>query len=366
MLIHEHIRITATWFGSWAQSKARYEAECTMTGTANHIARDQADNFAQLRRLAHHRYQLWKKQQQQRAQGSKIFSKVTVHESVESPETSGPEGVGDGDVTRGRLDTVGFETSHESERQKVSPAPGAEVRPLQDTAERQYESPQVPDTTSDRVQLQVDEHRSDPPRTLDAAPEKVQIESLEELQCCGQPQSQVDEPRVTEESPSIVVPACNAHEKDREPRVESVLSVTFTNSPSFSAWKPCGKADEHRTKLCNVTFRGCDQSGLQLKSSCEMVDVAFIGCKFKRMAFMDVKLSNVTFRHVDFTDSAFYNLVLRNVTVAKPRFRKVLWRATHVENALIGSRSFLPLLGTKGIYGLQAPAVSSKTIQYTI
>ena len=117
--------------------------------------------------------------------------------------------------------------------------------------------------------------------------------------------------------------------------------------------------------LSNVEFRGCKQYGLQLKSSCEIVNVTFVGCRFNRMAFMDVKLSNVVFKHIDFTDSAYCCLVLRNVTLTSFHFSNDLWRATHLENPLVGERSFKMRQGTTADCYLRAPAVSAKTIQFT-
>jgi hypothetical protein len=94
MLIHE----LAVWFGAWTKSKGRHEVECAMTGVgeqtarngANNFAqlaevedqtpRDRANNFAQHRRLAHRRYQLWKRQQ--RAQRPEVVPKVAFHVTI--------------------------------------------------------------------------------------------------------------------------------------------------------------------------------------------------------------------------------------------------------------------------------------------
>lgn len=338
MFIH-HIRI-AEWFGAWTKSKARREAECTTTGIQDQIALNQANSFAQLRKLAHHRYQLWKRQQ--RVQSPEPIAKVAAHESrLVTPQ---PEDIGNEGVTQNRLHVVVPEASHEGETQELSPAPEGELRSLQDTEEHQY----------------------DPPRTHDVAPEEVELQVLEHPQSCTQVPSQVDESQTTKESPSIV-PTCTTHEETIEPLVKSILSsVTFTDSASFSAWTPCETANEHRMSLSNVVFRACEQTGLQLKSSCDFTNVKFIGCKFNRTTFLDVKLSNVTFSQVDFTDSAFCCLVLCNVTLTRMSFRNDLWRAPHLENALVGKRSFKLRSGTTADFCLRVAAVSSKTIQFDV
>lgn len=138
MLIHEHIRIAAVWFGAWTESKARLEAECTTTGMGDQTARDQADNFAQLRRLAHHRYQVWKTQQ--RAQRPESVAKVTIHGSIESPASSEPEGFDNGSVAQERLAVIGPEAFHFSEQQEIFSTPVGDVRPPQDTEEHRHES----------------------------------------------------------------------------------------------------------------------------------------------------------------------------------------------------------------------------------
>lgn len=364
MLTHEHIRIAAVWIGAWTESKARREAECTTTRVEEETPRDRADSFAQLRRLAHHRYHLCKKQQ--RTQRPNVIPQITSHGSIGLPATLRSEDINNGHFTHDALVVVHPESFHDSERDELAPAPEGELRSLQDTAEHQYEPPQLSEAASDRVELQVEEQLNEPPRNHDAAPEMIQLQVLDNLQSCNKVQSQVDEPSTRKELPSIAA-TCTAGVEKIDPRVKSILSsVTFTGSPSFTAWTPCEKADEHRMSLSNVEFRECEQSGLQLKFPCEMVNVTFIGCKFNRMAFMDMKLSNVTFRHVDFTRSAFYCLVLRNVTLTNLRFENDLWRTTHLENAFIRKDNFTVRQGTiKGCY-LRAPAVSSKTIQFCI
>lgn len=346
MLINEHILI-AVWIEAWTKTRVRQfykalEANGFTKDKKPQTVRKLTHNFAQFRRLAHHRYQLWRRQQ--RSQRSKAVPKTTVHETVESPAAPRLENIGKNDVTQDRLDVKEPGASNHSERQEIKPTSVSELRSPQDTAEHQFE----------------------PPRTLDAAPKIVQTKLLEELQGCDQAQSQADEPRLTKEPPSIV-PTCDAHEKVIEPQVNSIFpSVTFTDSPSFSTWMPYEKADEHRMSLSNVKFRGFEQCDLQLKSSCEIVNVTFVDCKFNRMAFMDVKLSNVVFKHVDFTDSAHCCLVLRNVTLTCLHFQNDLWRATHSENALVGNPSFIMRKGATADCYLRAPAVSSKTIQLAL
>lgn len=324
--------------------------QCDEALEANHAtnddeqtARNQANSFAQLRRLSHHRYQLWKRQR--RVQRPESIAKVAVHESAEElPATPGPEDIGSENVTQERLDVVIPEASHDGEAQELSPAPEGELRSLQDTEEHQYE----------------------PPQDHDLAPEQVELQMLGNLQSCSQVQSQVDESQTTKESPSVVS-TCKTCEEEIKPQVKSILSsVTFINSPSFSAWTPCETADEHRMSLSNVEFRACEQTGLQLKSSCDFTNVKFIGCKFNRTTFLDVKLSGVTFNQVNFTDSAFCCLVLCNVTLTKTRFKNDIWRATHLGNALVDRRSFKLRRGTTRDYLLRLPLASSRTRQSVI
>jgi hypothetical protein len=260
------------------------------------------------------------------------------------PATPELEGVGNGSVAQERPAVTGPEASRVSGQQEIFSTPVDDVRPPQDTEEHHHESLS----------------------TQDAMLESDQLQAPEEPQGCGQVPFQADESHITKK-PTSIAPTCTPHESNIELQVRSTLSsVTFTDSPSFSAWTPCNKADEHCMSLSNVTFKECEQSDLQLKSSCDMVNVAFIDCKFNRMSFMDVKLSNVTFKNVDFTRSAFYCLVLRNVTLINLRFENDLWRTTRLENALIGKENFKVCQGTiTGCY-LRAPAVSSKTIQFGI
>jgi len=289
-----------------------------------------------------------------------IVPEVAVYEFVESPTTLEPE-----DVTQDQLAVTGPEKLHASDCQDFNPTPVGELRSLRDTEEHQYEPPQVFEAKSDNGELQVEENQSEPPRIHDATPEHAGLQVLENLQSCRQVQSQVDESHTIKESPSVLS-TCETHEEIK-PQVKSILSsVTFTDSPSFSEWTPCEETDEHHMKLDNVEFRGCEQTGLQLKSSCDFTNVKFISCKFNRTTFLDVMLSNVTFSHVDFTDSAFCCLVLCNVTLVKLCFKNDLWRAMHLENALVGKCYFQLRQGTTREYILRAAAVSSKTIQCAI
>jgi hypothetical protein len=220
MLIHEHIRIVAVWFGARTKGKVRHEAERTTTVVGDQNARDRADNFAQLRRLGHHRYQLWRRQQ--RGQRLEVVPEVGVYELVALPTALEPEDVGHEDIAQDGLDPVESKAIDDSERQEVGTAPEGELESLQNTSEHQHE----------------------PPQTHDATPETDQLQVLENPQVISQVQSQADESDTTKESPSIV-PTCATHKKQIEPQVKSILSsVTFTDSPSFSEWTPCEETDE--------------------------------------------------------------------------------------------------------------------------
>ena len=183
------------------------------------------------------------------------------------------------------------------------------------------------------------------------------------LEECDQLNSQPDEVRTVEES-RAVEDVCIPYEKEteREPQVKSILSsVTFTDSPSFSEWVPYEKTDEHRMSLSNVEFRGCEQSGLQLKSSCDFANVTFIDCKFNRTVFMDVKLCDVMFVRVDFTDTTLYYVWLRNVRLLDTKFDRDVWRATSMRNALVGKHVFKLKPKSKREYGVGRTLASSKT-----
>jgi hypothetical protein len=166
------------------------------------------------------------------------------------------------------------------------------------------------------------------------------------------------------EQPSCAGSDGNAHESEADSPFKDVLSkVTFTESPSFAAWVPCDTSDIEHIKLSNVSFRDCEQSGLTLMSTCELENVAFINCKFDRATFLDVKLSNVTFSHVTFADTTFYRLWLKNATIINVDFRKDVWRASLLKNALIGKDCFARNSDTIRQYGVRGSSRSSKSIR---
>lgn len=381
MLVHEHIRVVAMWFGAWAKSKVRHEAECTTTEAGDQTAREQANKFAQLKRLAHHRYELWKRQHQ--AEEQNVVSKITVHESVECSVTTEGEGIGNGGVTEDQVTVIEPEASYAGEHEEAVSALGGELGSLQDTEEQQCEPSHVPEAESNKLELQEEENQCEPPRTHgatpqrdqlhveekqceppwthDAAPKEIQLPVEENLQSYSQVQPQIDRPQTTKELLSVV-PSCEIREEEIKPRIKSIISsVTFTDSPSFSAWTPCDEKDEHRMRLRNITFEGCEQTSLQIKSSCDFANVKFIGCKFNRTVFMDVKLCSVTFVRVDFTDTTLYWVWLRNVRFFEIEFNHDLWRATFLKNALVDMHGFKLSPNSEREYGVRAPLASSKT-----
>ena len=162
--------LIAVWIDACTKTRVRQfynalEASDFTKDKKPQTARKLIHNFAQFRRLAHHRYRLWKKQQ--RAQRLSAIPKATVHETVESPVAPKLEDIGKRDVTQDRLSVKGSCASHHSERQEIVPTSVSELRSPEDTAE----------------------HQSESPRTLDVAPKIVQTKSLEELQGCHQAQS---------------------------------------------------------------------------------------------------------------------------------------------------------------------------------
>jgi hypothetical protein len=196
-----------------------------------------------------------------------------------------------------------------------------------------------------------EQHQSEPP----LEPVAVSKESDRRLDGDGENLS-------TTEQPSCVGFDSTAHEGEADSPYKDVLStVTFTESPSFAAWSPCEILDIEHIKLSNLSFRGCEQSGLTLKRTCELEKVAFINCKFDRMTFFRVKMSNVVFSYVDFRDSTLCGLNLQNLTVSRLRFNNDIWCTTYLEKALIGEGSLLLNPGTTRDYGIRAIAASSKT-----
>jgi hypothetical protein len=253
--------------------------------------------------------------------------------------------------------------SHISESQEIRAVPEGETGSLKDTEERHCKPPQVPEATSDKIELQEEEHQYEQPQLHDAIPEQAQLNVEEDLQSCSQVQFQVDESRTMKESPSVVS-TCETREEDTKPHVKSIFSsFTFTNSPSFSNWTPFEKTDEHRMRLRNVTFEGCEQNSLQIKSSCDFANVKFIGCKFDRTVFMDVKLCSVTFVRVDFTDTTLYWVWLRNVRLFEVEFDRDLWRDMFLKNALVDKHAFKVFPDSEQDYVFRAPLASSKTIR---
>jgi hypothetical protein len=162
--------------------------------------------------------------------------------------------------------------------------------------------------------------------------------------------------------PHSAGPACTMLKDRAKSKFEGMLAtVTFMESPSFSAWVPCAKPDIQHIKMSHVSFRGCEQSGLTLMQTCELENVTFINCKFDRTTFLDVKLSNVTFSRVNFADTTFYRLWLKNATLIDLHFSSLLWSRMSLENALIGEDSFIPYSDTTRFHFVRRPARSSKT-----
>jgi hypothetical protein len=228
--------------------------------------------------------------------------------------------------------------------QESASTPQNNFRPLRHEQEHQYESPREPVAASEEAAL---------------------VPAHGHLQSCSQPQPRPDEPLVAEKL-SSAEPDLTKPEVTAEPQVSDILStVTFTENPSFETWVPCDTSIDQLTRLSNVSFRGCEQSGLTLGSSCEFENVTFVNCKFDRTTFQRVKLSDVTFSHVVFEDTAFYQLRLQNVTLSKFRFTSDVWRSTYLEHALVGKDSFIKQPNAKRNYGLRSTAASSKTKRLT-
>jgi uncharacterized protein YjbI with pentapeptide repeats len=360
MLINE----VAVWFAAWTMSNARHEAECTTTGTGDQTARERANNFAQLRRLAHHRYQLWKREQ--RAQGPEVILDVTVHGTI-AIKTSKQNDLSTRNIDRSRNGVPELSTIPDESKQNNG---------LGSSSTRQPTKAQGGETASTRDLLPVNEPsavqdeakrcRTEPPRNPEAIlAEESQPQDQRNLQSCGHSQShnQVDKTHLVREV-TVVGTVRTANGSKVTSLLANILSAAkFTDSLSISAWVPCETPGAGGAQLSNVTFRGCEGSDLRLMPGCEFVNVKFINCKFKRTTFLDVTLSNVTFNHVDFTDATFYCLVLRSVTLFKLRFKNDVWRNLCLENALIGKNSFMLHKGTTRNYGLRPFAASSKTRQ---
>ena len=105
---------------------------------------------------------------------------------------------------------------------------------------------------------------------------------------CGQLNSKIDGAQTAEEE-GVVGAVGTAHGSKVDSLLTNILLATdFTESLSVSAWVPCEFPGVRGTQFSNVTFRGCERSGVTLMPECEFVNVNFINCKFGRATFLDV------------------------------------------------------------------------------
>jgi len=174
MMINDHMLIAA-WIGAWVESRVSRldqasEANDIVDRKEAQTTRDRANNFAQLRRLGHHRYRLWKSQLQVRRRG--VVSVVSVYGPIEevlaSPEA---DDIGDGSVTQHQDDVVEPQPSQYSEQREVGSARVDELRSLQEAGEDQHEPPNVHDATLEKVELQVKGHQYELPQIPNASDE---------------------------------------------------------------------------------------------------------------------------------------------------------------------------------------------------
>lgn len=403
MLIHDHILIAA-WIGAWTKHRVRqcYKAlktDFTKSQDESNNTRHQSDRVLQLQRHGHRQLQSWKRLHQ--AQRPDVIVQKVKLQDGGIVGTVEKKGVGDRDLERIRDDILEREAAHNEEKRNVDSALASERESPEATNEHQNEPSQTSEATLENVQfhglddlqscsqiqLQVngeasvehlqpsapactaDESKAADPRHRDilsqiseVTSEKVQVQGLDKSRSCSQLQPEFDSPHTAEESHSTVLTCTEDVRKATDPPMGVLLStVNFTDSPGFAAWMPCEEPDEQHMSLSNITFRGCKQSGLELKSSCDFTNVTFVDCKFDHTIFLDVTLSDVTFAHVDFTHATFYRLVLRNVTITKLHFENDLWISIQLENALVSKHSFTLQRGSRRDCGLWTPAVSSKT-----
>ena len=183
------------------------------------------------------------------------------------------------------------------------------------------------------------------------------------LQNCGQSTDQTSKAHILEETNSIGAVGA-AHGSNISSLLTNIFSAAkITDDLSVSAWVPGKPPEADGTQLSNVTFRGCEQSGLTLMPDCEFEDVTFVNCKFGNTAFLRVHLTDVTISHVDFTNATLHCILLQDVTLTRAHFRNTVWRAMHFTHALIDGSSFILRPGTTRDYAVQPSTASSKTIR---